>query len=178
MISKQLMRLRHFASGSDWNGWLSHGRASWVQILWFVSLLMILAYLDGTTNAVWLVPPFAASLTILLLLPTASIAQPIPVVAGPTLAACVGTAASLWVHGPFYAVLAAGVMLVVLPRLKIYHPPGVALAMYPLLLNTTIYFPFVVVLPFVLVAVVTCAVFSRVSPSWAAYPLPLRRHDG
>ena len=161
-------------SDYDWKNWMYHGRTSGLQAIWFLSLLLLLAWMDGATKFVWLVPPFAATLTILLLLPKSPIAQPIPVIVGPTLSACVGTAASLWVHGPFYAALVAGLMVIVLPLLKVYHPPGVALSMYPLLLRTNIAFPFVVVLPFTVVSVVSCSVLSKVAKSWPNYPLPLR----
>lgn len=172
-----LSRLKSAVSEYDWQAWMYHGRTSWLQLLWFLSLLGILAWLDGCTKFVWLVPPFAATLTILLLLPRSPIAQPIPVVVGPTLGACVGTAVSLFVHGPMYAALVAGLMVFVLPLLKVYHPPGVALSMYPLLLHTSISFPFVVVLPFTVVSVITCSVLSRLSKTWPDYPIPIR-HTG
>ncbi len=131
-----------------------------------------MAALDRATF-VWLVPPFAATLTILLLLPQSPIAQPIPVVLGTTLGATVGTAVALIGHGPVYAVLVATLMVVVLPLLRIYHPPGVAISMYPLMLHTSLIFPFAVVLPFTLVAVTSCHLLSRRVPSWRDYPLPL-----
>jgi hypothetical protein len=43
-----------------------------------------------------------------------------------------------------------------------YHPPGVALAMYPLLLHPGHWFPLTVVLPFTVAAVSSAAVLSRV----------------
>ncbi len=170
-----LVRLKHVFSAYDWQAWMYHGRMTWLQLMWFMLMLGILAWLDGSAHFVWLVPPFAATLTILLLLPRSPIAQPIAVVFGSTLGASVGTAVSLLVHGPFYAVLVAGLMVFWLPRLRIYHPPGVALSMYPLLLHTGIGFPLVVVLPFTLVSVVTCSLLSRVSMDWPEYPMPLRR---
>lgn len=169
--------LKKVFSAYDWQAWMYHGRTSWLQLTWFVLLLGILAWLDGATQFVWLVPPFAATLTILLLLPRSPIAQPIPVVVGPTLGACVGTVVALFVHGPIYAALVAGLILFVLPLLKVYHPPGVALSMYPLMLHTSISFPLVVVLPFTVVAVTTCSLLSRVSKTWPDYPVPIR-HTG
>lgn len=174
-MRSRLDRLKHVLSGYNWQAWMYHGGTSWLQLGWFLLLLGTLAWLDGATPFVWLVPPFAATLTILLLLPRSPIAQPIPVVAGSTLGACVGTAVALLGHGPFYAVLAAGLMVVLLPLLRIYHPPGVALSMYPLLLHTSTWFPLVVVLPFTAVSVVTCSLLSRVSKNWPEYPVPLRR---
>jgi len=157
----------------EWGNWMYHGKISFGQVIWFASVLLILAWLDKTTQLIWLVPPFAATLTILLLLPKAPIAQPIPVVAGTTLGASVGTVASLFVHGPFYAVLIAMLMLIILPICRLYHPPGVALSMYPLLLHTPVIFPIAVVLPFTLVSVISCGILSRLVRSWADYPLPL-----
>ncbi|WP_369125232.1 HPP family protein [Alicyclobacillus fastidiosus] len=122
-----------------------------------------------------LVPPFSATLTILLLLPKSPIAQPIPVVVGTTISASAGTAVSLLVHGPIYGVLVTLAMVILLPLLRIYHPPGVALSMYPLLLHTDISFPVLVVLPFTLIAVSSCSVLSKLSKSWADYPLPLKK---
>ncbi len=168
-------QLKRALRGDDLHAWLYHGKTSWLQLTWFLLLLGTLAWLDGSTQFIWLVPPFAATLSILLLLPQAPIAQPIPVVVGPTLGACVGTAVALFVHGPIYAVLVAGLMLWALPLLKVYHPPGIALSMYPLMLHTSVWFPLVVVFPFTIVAVATCTLLSRVSKAWPDYPVTLRR---
>jgi hypothetical protein len=48
----------------------------------------------------------------------------------------------------------------VLPLLRAYHPPGVALAMYPPLLHPGVWFAVQVVLPFALVAVISTALMS------------------
>ncbi len=169
------MRIKILFVKYQWGNWIYKGNISWLQAVWFLSILCILAWLDRTTNFVWLVPPFAATLTILLLLPKSPIAQPIPVVIGTTLAASFGTAVSMLVHGPIYAVLTALAIVIVLPFLRIYHPPGVALSMYPLLLHTGILFPVLVVLPFTLISVISCSVLSKLSKSWANYPLPLEK---
>lgn len=135
-----------------------------------------LDYLSGDTflsRFIWLVPPFAATLSILLLLPQSPIAQPIPVVVGSTLGAGIGSVAALSVHGPFFAVAVAAITLLILSRFRIYHPPGVALSMYPLLLHPGHLFSVVVVLPFTTVAVVSSALLSRRFASWPRYPLPL-----
>ncbi|WDL98439.1 HPP family protein [Alicyclobacillus sp. ALC3] len=171
----RLRQIRMIYVKYEWGNWMYHGRTSWPQAIWFLSILLMLALLDGTTKFTWLVPPFAATLTILLLLPKSPIAQPIPVIVGTTLAASFGTAVSMIAHGPIYAVLAALAMVILLPLLRIYHPPGVALSMYPLLLHTNIWFPFLVVLPVTLIAVSSCSVLSRLSKNWANYPLPLRK---
>lgn len=168
-------RARQAWTTYDWQAWLYHGKTSWLQLAWFLVLLGVLAFLDQSTQIVWLVPPFAATLTILLLLPRSPIAQPFTVVIGSTLGALAGTVASLFVHGPIYAALVASVMVLVLPLLKVYHPPGVALSLYPLLLHTSLAFPFVVVLPFTLVSVITCAGLSRIFKTWPEYPLPIKR---
>lgn len=174
-VTQRLERLKRVFRDDSLHTWLYHGKTSWLHVLWFVLLLGALAWLDGPTHFVWLVPPFAATLSILLLLPASPIAQPFPVVLGPTIGACVGTAAALVVHGPIYAVLIAGLMLWVLPLLKVYHPPGVALSMYPLMLHTSVWFPLVVVLPFTVAAVATSSLLSRVSKAWPDYPVPLKR---
>jgi len=160
--------------------WRSDSQISIAAMIWFLMMLGFLAALDflagGTQlhRTIWLVPPFAATLSILILLPTASIAQPIAVVAGSTLGAFLGSAAALAVHGPSFAVVMAAVTLLILSALRIYHPPGVALSMYPLLLHSGTMFPLGVVLPFTLVAVCSAAVLSRVVKSWPRYPRPLK----
>jgi CBS-domain-containing membrane protein len=55
-----------------------------------------------------------------------------------------------------------------------YHPPGVALAMYPLLLRPGHWFPLEVVLPFTVAAVGSAAVLSRMVKSWHTYPKELK----
>lgn len=171
----RFVRMKNTFVKYEWGNWIYKGKISWFQAIWFLSILLILAWLDGTTKFIWLVPPFSATLTILLLLPKSPIAQPIPVVIGTTLAASFGTAVSMFVHGPIYAVLVALTMVILLPLLRIYHPPGVALSMYPLLLHTGILFPVLVVLPFTLISVISCGILSKLSRSWADYPLPLKQ---
>ena len=58
--------------------------------------------------------------------------------------------------------------------IRAYHPPGVALAMYPVLLHPGHWFPLSVVLPFTLVAVGSAALVSRLVREWPVYPKPLR----
>ena len=171
----RIAQMKNALLSYEWKNWIYNGRISWLQSIWFLSILLLLAWLDGTTKFIWLVPPFSATLTILLLLPKSPIAQPIPVVVGTTLAASVGIAVSLFVHGPIYAALVALIMVIILPLFRIYHPPGVALSMYPLLLHTGILFPIVVVLPFTLISVVSCGILSKLSRTWSDYPLSLRK---
>lgn len=160
--------------------WRSDNRVSAARVTWFVLMLGVMAALEYVSDVrffqevIWLVPPFAATLSILLLLPAASIAQPIPIVVGSTLGAAIGTAAAVAVHGPVFAVAAAVSTLLILSALGLYHPPGVALSMYPLLLHPGVLFPLVVVLPFTLIAVVSAAFLSRRIGSWPSYPRALR----
>jgi CBS-domain-containing membrane protein len=94
------------------------------------------------------VPPFAATMTILLYLPDVSLAQPFAVVFGSALGAAIGTALSLFLgFGPGIATVAALIALIVLPLLRAYHPPGVALAMYPPLSHPGVWFAVQVALP-------------------------------
>ena len=159
--------------------WRSERCASPASTVWFATLLCVMAgldYLSGDTflhGFIWLVPPFAATLSILLLLPQSPIAQPIPVIVGSTLGAGIGNVAAMAVHGPFFAVAAAAVTLLILSRLRVYHPPGVALSMYPLLLYPGHLFPVVVVLPFTSITVMSSALLSRRFATWPRYPIPL-----
>ncbi len=140
----------------------------------------ILVLLDAMSQSlvwreqIWLVPPFAATLSILVLLPQSSIAQPIPVIFGSTLGAGLGSVAAIFVHGPPYAGLLAVIAFVLLDTLRIYHPPGIALSMYPLLLRPGPLFSVEVVLPFMLLAVGSAALLSRKLTSWPEYPRPLK----
>ncbi|NNM87803.1 MAG: HPP family protein [Phycisphaerae bacterium] len=162
-----------------WRQWRS-GRAMSIPVtLWFAGMVGILVLLDSLSRdgmwheRIWLLPPFAATLSILVLLPQSSIAQPIPVILGSTLGAGLGSVAACLVHGPLYAGCMAAVVLVLLDWLRLYHPPGVALSMYPLLLRPGPLFSVEVVLPFMLAAVVSAAVLSRTINSWPEYPRPL-----
>lgn len=167
--------MQHFFRKYRWNNWLYNEKISLAKVVWFAVIILLLAYLEGSTKFIWLVPPFSATLSILILLPKSPIAQPIPVIVGSTLGAVFGTIVSLMLHGPVYAALAAVAMVFILPALRIYHPPAIALSMYPLLLHTGIFFPVIVVLPFTFISVVTCYMMSRLFKSWGQYPLPIRK---
>jgi CBS-domain-containing membrane protein len=132
----------------------------------------VLAFLEANRIRVFLVPPFGATLTILMLLPDRSSA--VRIVAGSVCAAVVGTGFSLLSNSLVMAVLAMIAAFVVISSIHAYHPPGVALASIPLLLHTSHWFPLAVVLPFTAAAVVTAAAMSKWLRGWPEYPKPLR----
>ncbi len=155
--------------------WGSRHRPSIAGIAWMAALLGTLLFLDRQKAGIFLVPPFAATMTILLYLPEVSIAQPVAVVFGSTVGAAIGTIlARIIGFGPGTAMVAAVVALIVLPLLRTFHPPGIALAMYPGLLHPGGWFPLRVVLPFTLTAVISAAALSRLSRDWPRYPMSLR----
>jgi CBS-domain-containing membrane protein len=140
---------------------------------WMAVLLGTLAWLDRRYGGIFLVPPFAATISILLYLPQVPIAQPLAVVVGSTFGAAIGTVLSLLVgFGPSVAVSSAIVALITLHLARVYHPPGVALAMYAPLLHPALWFPVEVVLPFTLCAVISATMMSRLLPGWPRYPSP------
>jgi CBS domain-containing membrane protein len=154
--------------------WGAGPRPTVPGILWIGVLLGGMAWLGNRHGGVFLVPPFAATMSILLYLPAVSIAQPYAVVVGSTLGATIGTVIALVLGGgPDVALGAALVALAALPLLRAYHPPGVALAMYPALLHPGFWFPVQVVLPFSLAAVISAAIMSRTVAHWPRYPAPL-----
>lgn len=163
--------------------WFHKGRypthvSPWA-LLWAIILLLIAALLDTYlhTVSIFLVPPFAAMLSILLYLPQQPVAQPLPVIVGSTVSAAIGTGVATFVHGPMAAAIVAAVLLFVLPWVGFYHPPAIALAMYPLLLKPGPWFPLVVVLPFTLVAVVSHRLLSRTVAGWPRYPRAADQDD-
>jgi CBS-domain-containing membrane protein len=159
--------------------WGTSHRPAVLGCLWMAVLLGGLAWLDLRRGGIFLVPPFAATMTILLYLSDVSIAQPFAIVFGSTLGAAIGTVLGWFLgFGPGVAVLAALTALIALPLLRAYHPPGVALAMYPPLLHPGLWFAVQVVLPFTLVAVISAALMSRLLRSWPRYPAPLRTEIG
>ena len=141
--------------------------------VWMAVLLGALAWLDHAGGGVFLVPPFAATLTILIYLPQVSIAQPLAVVCGSVAGAALGTGLSMMLgFGPGVALLAALAAMIALPLLRVFHPPGIALAMYPALLHPGPLFALDVVLPFTLAAVISAALLSRWLPGFPRYPRP------
>ncbi|MHB8885094.1 MAG: HPP family protein [Methylovirgula sp.] len=147
-------------------------------ILWMAVLLCSLTCPDLRGGGIFLVPPFAATMTILLYLPDVAIAQPFAIVFGSVLGATIGTVLSLvFGFGPGVAALAALTTLIAQPLLRAYHPPGIALAMYPALLHPGLWFGVDVVLPFTLAMVVSAAAMSRLLYSWPRYPAPLRNEN-
>jgi CBS-domain-containing membrane protein len=137
-------------------------------------LLGAVAWLDLRHGGIFLVPPFAATMTILVYLPDVSIAQPFAVVCGSVFGAAIGTVLSLLLgFGPGSAMVAALTAVIVLPLLRAFHPPGVALAMCPALLHPGLWFAVQVVLPFTLAAVASAALMSRLLRGRPRYPAPL-----
>jgi CBS-domain-containing membrane protein len=143
--------------------------------LWATVLLGVLAWLNCECGgATVLLPPFAATLTILVYLPDAPVARPIAVVFGSVFGAVIGTVLSLFLGaGAGVATLAAVAAMVLLPLFRVFHPPGVALAMCPPLLHLGPWFAIEVVLPFMLAAVTTWAMISRRLRGLPRYPAPL-----
>src|ERR1700747_1360664 len=74
--------------------------------LWVAAMFGILAVLEANQIGVFLVPPFGATLTILMLLPDTPVAQPYALIAGSVVAAAVGTGCGCFGSGPGIAVLA------------------------------------------------------------------------
>lgn len=170
--------MKYFFKKYQWKNWLYNEKIYWLKALWFAVLIILLAFLSTSKNFIWLVPPFSATLSILILLPKSPIAQPITVIAGSVLGASLGTLASIYFHGAISAAIVASIVIILLVLLKIYHPPAIALSMYPLLLNTKLLFPFVVVLPFVSVSVLSCWLMSRSFNRWGEYPISIHQQDG
>ena len=159
--------------------WCTLHRPHMLGCLWMAVLLGFLTWLDFRDGGIFLIPPFAATLTILVYQPNVSIAQPIAVVCGSFLGAAIGTVLSaLLGFGPGVALLAALTAMIMLPLLRIFHPPGVALAMCTALLHSGAWCAILVVLPFTLAAVISCAVLSRLVSSWPRYPAPLLTEKG
>jgi CBS domain-containing membrane protein len=159
--------------------WGTSQRPAVVGCLWMAVLLGTLAWLDLRHGGIFLAPPFAATMTILVYLPDVAIAQPFAIVVGSTLGAAIGTVLALLLGvGPVIAIVAALTALIVLPMLRAYHPPGVALAMYPALLHPGLWFAVQVVLPFTLVAVISAGLMSNLLRGWPQYPASLRTEIG
>ena len=86
----------------------------------------VLAALQANRIGVFLVPPFGATLTILMLLPDAPVAQPYALIVGSVCGAAVGTGISFLGSGLGMAVLAMIAAFVVISLIHAYHPPAVA----------------------------------------------------
>src|SRR5215472_17251499 len=103
--------------------------------LWVVAMFGVLAVLEANRIGIFQVPPFAATLTILVLLPDAPVAQPYALIVGSVCGAAVGTAISFFGSGVGMAVLAMIAAFVVISLIHAYHPPAIALASIPVLLH-------------------------------------------
>jgi CBS-domain-containing membrane protein len=153
-------------------GWCTANRTALLGCLWMAGLLGALTWLDLRDGAIFLLPPFAATLTILVYLPNTPVAQPVAVVCGSVFGAATGTVFSLVLgSGAGVAVLAALAAMIMLPLLRIFHPPAAALAMCSALLHLGPWFALEVVLPFTLVAVISWAVISRLLRGLSRYPM-------
>lgn len=153
--------------------WGTTSRFHVAQYLWVLFMFCVLAGLEHNRLGLFLVPPFGATLTLLLVLPEASVAQPYAVIAGSVTGAALGTMLSLLARGTAMAIVAAVLAFGFISVLRAYHPPGVALAMYPLLLQPGHWFALAVVLPFTVAAVASASLLSRWVSGWPAYPKPL-----
>lgn len=134
----------------------------------------VLALLEANRVGVFLVPPFGATLTMLMLLPDAPVAQPYALIVGSVSGAAVGTGMSFFGGGVGLSVLAMIVAFLVISVIHAYHPPGVALASIPVLLHPGRWFPVAVVLPFTVLAVISAAAMSKWLRGWPEYPKSLR----
>ena len=85
--------------------------------LWVAAMFGVLAALEANRIGVFLVPPFAATLTILMLLPDAPVAQPYALIVGSVCGAAVGTGVSFFGSGLGMSVLAMIGAFVVIPVL-------------------------------------------------------------
>ena len=133
-------------------------------------LLGVLSWLDHA-GGVFLVAPFVATLTIPIYLPQVSIAQPLAVVGGSVAGAALRSGLSVLLgFGPGVALLPALAAMIAPPLLRIFHPPGIALVMYPALLRPGPLFAVDVVLPFTLVAVISATALSRWLTGFPRYP--------
>lgn len=141
--------------------------------LWLLSMFGLLAFLEFNRIGLYLVPPFGATLSILLLSPEAGVAQPYALIVGSVVGASVGTLLSFFGTGSGMAILAAIVACLLISAMHAFHPPAVALAMFPLLFHPGNWFPVTVVLPFTVTAVGSAAVLSRLVKNWPAYPKPV-----
>ena len=141
--------------------------------LWVAAMFGVLAALEANRIGVFLVPPFGATLTILMLLPDAPVAQPYALIAGSVCGAGVGTGISFF-GSLGMAVLAMIAAFIVISLIHAYHPPAVALASIPVLLHTGHWFPLLVVLPFTAAAVGSAAAMSKWLRGWPVYPKSLR----
>src|SRR6201981_2998103 len=140
--------------------------------LWMAGLLGALTWLDFRDGAIFLLPPFAATLTILVYLPNTPVAQPVAVVCGSVFGAATGTVFSLVLgSGAGVAMLATLAVMIMLPLLRVFHPPAAALAMCPALLHLGPWFALEVVLPFTLVAVTSWALITRLLRGLPRYPI-------
>jgi len=165
------------APSTNWSRWFSRGSISVIQLAWFVLVMALLALLDRAhTGLSWTVPPFGATMTILIFLPEVPIAQPGPVIIGSVCGAAIGTALAEFGHGAVYAAAAASICVIVLSLLRILHPPAIALSMLPLLLHPGFWFPLAVVLPVTSALVLSAALLSRIPGAWSR-PYPLSRRD-
>ena len=154
--------------------WGTQSNLNIVEYVWILSMFGVLAILRDIRIGLYLIPPFGATLTILLDLPEAPVAQPFALIVGSVVGASVGTLLSLFSRGSLVAIIAAVLAFGVINFIHAYHPPGVALAMYPLLLHPGRWFPLAVVLPFTVIAAGSAALLSILVKQWPTYPKPLR----
>jgi CBS-domain-containing membrane protein len=97
----------------------------------------VLAFLEFNKIGLYLVPRFGATLSILLLLPEAPVAQPYALIVGSVVGASIGTLLSLFATGLGMAIVAC----LVISIMHAFHPPVVALVMFPLLVHPGNWFP-------------------------------------
>ena len=87
--------------------WGTKSRLNSVGYLWLLLMFGVLAVLEHDRIGLYLIPPFGATLTVLLDLPEAPVAQPYALIAGSVVGASVGTLLSLFSHGSLMAIVAA-----------------------------------------------------------------------
>src|ERR1700748_380682 len=107
--------------------WGTKSNLNVAQYVWVLFMIGALACMEDIRTSLFLIPPFGATLTILLALPDAPVAQPYAVIAGSVVGASVGTLLSLFSRGSVMAIAAAVLAFAIINVIHAYHPPGVAL---------------------------------------------------
>ncbi|MBL8790619.1 MAG: HPP family protein [Rhizobiales bacterium] len=132
--------------------------------------ILVLALMGFWLGGMWLMAPFGASAVLLFAAPTAVLSQPINLVGGNIVAACVSLPlAALWPDQVWLAAVACGATISLTVLLRVVHPPAGATALVIYLTKASWTFFFVPVLAGSLVLVFIAWGWHRVVGG--TYPL-------
>ena len=137
---------------------------SLISALGAIICISFIAYLDKYFDgAIWLIPPFGATMVLVMAVHSSPLAQPKNIILGHVLSALSGVIILLTIGDSFLALgIAVGLAVFVMMMTKTIHPPAGANPIIVILTGAGIEFVFLPVLIGSIIIVIFAVVYNRI----------------